>query len=191
MSEAFLFLIKAILDLISLAILIAFFFRLLKVDFYNPLVQGLLKISNIFTSPFKLLIKPTASIDLTGLLTAYFFQVLGFFLITLAGNSSYEITTMLLWAGFSITLIGLNITWWVLLVGIIISWVAPMSVHPAVSLLKQMSEKICTPFRLILPPMGGLDFSPILAFLLLQFILRAVLNLSVDFGLPIGLSLGT
>ena len=191
MSEAFLFLIKAILDLISLAILIAFFFRLLRVDFYNPLVQGLLKISNIFTSPFKLLIKPTASIDLTGLVTAYFLQVLGFFLITLAGNSSYEITTMLLWSGFSIILIGLNITWWVLLVGIIISWVAPMSVHPAVSLLKQMSEKICTPFRLILPPMGGLDFSPILAFLLLQFVLRAVLNLSVDFGLPIGLSLGT
>ncbi len=191
MSEAFLFLIKAILDLISLAILITFFFRLLKVDFYNPLVQGLLKISNIFTSPFKLLIKPTANIDLTGLVTAYFFQVLGFFLINLAGNSSYEITTMLLWAGFSITLIGLNITWWVLLVGIIISWVAPMSIHPAVSLLKQMSEKICTPFRFILPPMGGLDFSPILAFLLLQFILRAVLNLSVDFGLPIGLSLGT
>ena len=53
--------------------------------------------------------------------------------------------------------------------GIIISFVASSVFHPAV-FYKADVDKFFNPFRVFLPPMGGLDFSPIFAFLLLNFL---------------------
>ena len=51
---------------------------------------------------------------------------------------------------------------------IVSSWVAPGSGHPALVLVNQIVEPIMKPFRKLLPSMGGLDLSPILAFLTIQ-----------------------
>jgi len=59
--------------------------------------------------------------------------------------------------------------WFIMIGGIILSWIASNNFHPAIVLVRQMADKLFTPFRKILPPMGGLDFSPILAFILLTF----------------------
>ena len=53
---------------------------------------------------------------------------------------------------------------------IILSWVAQGSRHPAIHLLYQITEPVMAPFRKLLPPMGGLDFSPILVFVLINVI---------------------
>ena len=190
MTEASLFLFKAILDIVSVAILITFFFRLLKVDYYNPIVQGMLRLVDIVTSRLRLLIKPIFSIDLASLLMVILFQALCFYVIGLSGNASFTLVTMFSWSLFSVLLLGIRIAFWALILGIVISWVAPMSTHPAVRLLQQMSDQICKPFRRFLPPMGGLDFSPILAWLILQFLSRALINIAFGAGLPINLSVG-
>ena len=77
-----------------------------------------------------------------------------------------------------------------MLAGIIISWIAPLSRHPAISLMNPLSEPIFRPFRLFLPPMGGLDFSPILAFIVLNFLQILARNFALESGLPYGLSVG-
>ncbi len=190
MTEASLFLFKAILDIVSVAILITFFFRLLKVDYYNPIVQGMLRLVDIVTSRLRMLIKPIFSIDLASLLMVILFQALCFYVIGLSGNASFTLVTMFSWSLFSVLLLGIRIAFWALILGIVISWVAPMSTHPAVRLLQQMSDQICKPFRRFLPPMGGLDFSPILAFVILEFLNRALINIAFGTGLPISLSVG-
>ena len=190
MTEASLFLFKAILDIVSAAILITFFFRLLKVDYYNPIVQGMLRLVDIVTSRLRLLIKPIFSIDLASLLMVILFQALCFYVIGLSGNASFTLVTMFSWSLFSVLLLGIRIAFWALVLGIIISWVAPMNSHPAVRLLQQMSDQICKPFRRFLPPMGGLDFSPILAFVILEFLNRALINIAFGTGLPISFSVG-
>jgi len=70
LTEATIYLFKSILDVISVVILITFFFRLLKVDYYNPLVQGMLKFADIFTSLIRSIFKPIFGIDLASLITA-------------------------------------------------------------------------------------------------------------------------
>ncbi len=52
----------------------------------------------------------------------------------------------------------------------IISWVAPDSYHPAPQLLLQLSEPLFALARRVIPPIGGLDLSPILIFLLIQIV---------------------
>ena len=190
MTEASLFLFKAILDIVSAAILITFFFRLLKVDYYNPIVQGMLRLVDFLTSRLRLLIKPIFSIDLASLIMVILFQALGFYVISLSGNASFTLVTMFSWSLFSVLLLGIRIAFWALVLGIIISWVAPMNSHPAVRLLQQMSDQICKPFRRFLPPMGGLDFSPILVYVIFTFLSRALINIAFGAGLPISFSVG-
>ncbi len=190
MTEASLFLFKAILDIVSAAILITFFFRLLKVDYYNPIVQGMLRLVDFLTSRLRLLIKPIFSIDLASLVMVILFQALGFYVISLSGNASFTLVTMFSWSLFSVLLLGIRIAFWALVLGIIISWVAPMNSHPAVRLLQQMSDQICKPFRIFLPPMGGIDFSPILVYVIFTFLSRALINIAFGAGLPISFSVG-
>ena len=191
MTEATIYLFKAILDLISVVILITFFFRLLKVDYYNPLVQGMLKFADIFTSLIRSIFKPIFGIDLASLITAAALQAFCFFLISLSDEVLFSFGIMISWSLFSVLLLGLTIGWWALVGGIIMSWVAPVSSFPPSRLLLQMSNQICKPFRLFLPPIGGLDFSPTLAFLILQFLWGAVYGLSTGAGLPMYLSMGS
>ena len=74
-----------------------------------------------------------------------------------------------------------------LLIMIIASWIAPGSAHPALALVNQITEPLMKPFRRILPPMGGLDISPIIVFMVLQVLSVVVAHLSQPFG--IGFSL--
>ncbi len=53
---------------------------------------------------------------------------------------------------------------------VIASWVAPQSYNPALLLVRQLVEPVCTPFRRLIPPMGGLDISIIFAFLALNVV---------------------
>jgi len=191
LTEATIYLFKSILDVISVVILITFFFRLLKVDYYNPLVQGMLKFADIFTSLIRSIFKPIFGIDLASLITAAALQAFCFFLISLSDEVLFSFGIMISWSLFSVLLLGLTIGWWALVGGIIMSWVAPVSSFPPSRLLLQMSNQICKPFRLFLPPIGGLDFSPILAFLILQFLWGAVYGLSTAAGLPMYLSMGS
>jgi len=191
LTEATIYLFKSIVDVISVVILITFFFRLLKVDYYNPLVQGMLKFADIFTSLIRSIFKPIFGIDLASLITAAALQAFCFFLISLSDEVLFSFGIMISWSLFSVLLLGLTIGWWALVGGIIISWVAPVSSFPPSRLLLQMSNQICKPFRLFLPPIGGLDFSPILAFLILQFLWGAVYGLSTGAGLPMYLSMGS
>jgi len=190
LTEATMYLFKAILDVISVAILVTFFFRLLKVDYYNPLVQGMLKFADIFTSLIRSIFKPIFGIDLASLITASVLQALCFYLISLSDTVLFSFGIMISWSLCSVLLLGLTIAWWTLIGGIVISWVAPVSSFPPSRLLLQMSNQICKPFRLFLPPVGGLDFSPLLAFILLQFLWGAVYGLSAGAGLPMYLSMG-
>ena len=58
---------------------------------------------------------------------------------------------------------------WLLIVSVVLSWVSP-GYNPATVMIRQLAEPVLAPFRRILPPMGGLDLSPIVAFLAIQVV---------------------
>ena len=96
---------------------------------------------------------------------------------------NYDHILILIWSFYSVTLLILNMVWFIMIGGIILSWIASNNFHPAIVLVRQMADKIFTPFRKVLPPMGGLDFSPILAFILLTFFRDTFYNFAKASGL--------
>ena len=60
----------------------------------------------------------------------------------------------------------------VLLLSAIVSWVAPQSRHPAILFLHRVTEPVLAPVRRVLPPLGGVDLSPLAVFLLLRILQR-------------------
>ena len=190
MSEATFFLFKALMDIFTIGVVFNFLFRLLKVDYYNPIVQGIIRAVDFPSQLLRSIIRPIWTVDLSSFVVAIFIQAGAFYLAVIAGSIGYDPIKILVWSLYSVILLSLKMIWWILLGGIIISFVARSVFHPAVVLIRQMSDKFFNPFRVFLPPMGGLDFSPIFAFLLLNFLQIAFAQYALESGLPVWLSVG-
>lgn len=70
----------------------------------------------------------------------------------------------------------LDIYTWIIIAAALISWVSPDPYNPIVRFLRLVTEPVLRPIRRLLPPYQiGLDFSPLLAILLIQFLQRVIL----------------
>jgi len=67
--------------------------------------------------------------------------------------------------------------WLLLLVRVLLSWWTPRGASGLVAFVYQVTEPILAPIRRIVPPMAGLDWSPLIALLLLGALLRVVVRL--------------
>lgn len=67
---------------------------------------------------------------------------------------------------------------YVIIAAALISWVSPDPRNPIVLFLRQVTEPVLAPVRRMLPPWktGGLDLSPIIVLLAIQFIERVILR---------------
>ena len=181
MSEAAISLLISLINIFTIGVVFNFLFRLLRVDYYNPLVQGIIKAVDFPGKILRSFIKPIYSLDLSSFLIAIF-SMAGIFYLK-ENPENYDHILILIWSFYSVTLLILNMVWFIMIGGIILSWIASNNFHPAIVLVRQMADKIFTPFRKVLPPMGGLDFSPILAFILLTFFRDIFTNFARASGL--------
>jgi len=190
-SEILVYLIQTALTLYLLAMLLRFLLQLVRADFYNPISQFLVKITNPLLLPLRRILPGYGGLDLASLLLAVLLQLLGIIvLLALYGYGPPPIAPLLLWSFLGVLGLLVNIYFFALLALIILSWIAPHSHNPAVHLLQQITEPVMAPFRRVLPPMGGLDFSPILVFILINVIQIALRHMAGAVGLPAQLVIG-
>ncbi len=64
----------------------------------------------------------------------------------------------------------LRIYIWVIIIGAILSWVNPSPYHPVVRTINRLTEPVLKPIRRMIPPIGGLDFSPVVAIFIVYLI---------------------
>ena len=72
----------------------------------------------------------------------------------------------------------IDIYTWVIIAAAVISWVTPNPYNPVVRLLRRLTEPVLAPIRSLLPPWKtfGLDFSPMIVILLIQWVVPVVLR---------------
>jgi YggT family protein len=67
-----------------------------------------------------------------------------------------------------------------LIIRILLSWFPNVDwLNPPFSVLSQLTDPYLNVFRSIIPPLGGIDLSPILAFLLLSFLRQGIMAIAM------------
>lgn len=181
------FLLTTLFQLYIAVVLLRFLLQWVKADFYNPLSQFIVKVTTPLVRPLRRVIPGLGGLDLATLLVAYLLTVLQ---VVLVGThiSQYQIPGMLdgqVLQPLAIILISLvdifALTVSIFLIAIIIqaisSWVSPGHYNPALSVLYSLTEPLLRPARRMLPPISGIDLSPLLVLLGLQVLKMLVVGL--------------
>ncbi len=185
------YLVQTFLSLYLIAMLLRFILQVVRADFYNPICQFLVKVTNPVLVPLRRIIPGVGGIDVSSLLLALVLQALGIqAILALNGLGFPGIVPIILWSILGVVGLLVNIYFFALLAMIILSWVAPASQNPAIHLLFQITEPVMAPFRKLLPSAGGLDFSPILVFILINVIQIVLRHTATAVGLHPALVIG-
>jgi len=169
LPEIGLYVLQTIGSLYLALVVLRFMLQIARADFYNPISQFMVKATNPLVMPLRKVIPGLFGLDMASVVLAI---VLHWGLIQasamVSGYGFLNPFNVATWATLGIVGLVLAIYKWGLLISIILSWVAPHSPNPAVLLINQLSEPILRPIRKYMPDMGGLDLSPLLAFMLIH-----------------------
>ncbi|KUM42413.1 MULTISPECIES: YggT family protein [Pseudomonas] len=186
-AQALVYVIQTLGSLYLLIILLRFILQLVRADFYNPLSQFTVRATQPLLKPLRRVIPGFGGVDLAALVLAILVQLaLMMVVVVLLGASIGGLfPALLIWALLGVASLFLKVFFFALIVSVILSWVAPQTHNPAAELVNQICEPLLAPFRRILPSLGGLDLSPIFAFIVINLLDRFVIGqLAAATGMP-------
>ena len=191
-ANASVFLVQTFFGLYLILILVRFLMQVSRADYYNPICQVVVRLTDPAIKPFNKVLPRILGIDFATLIVALLIQVVAISLVMLLTDNLIFHPTYIGWALVGLASMILDIYFFALIAMVIASWIAPYSNHPAMSLIIQLTDPICKPARKLLPPMGGLDFSIILVFVVITLIdtFLVIQPLAIALGIPSGLVLG-
>ena len=170
-TGALIYLISTITDLYVAAILLRLLLQWVKADFYNPLSQFLVMITNPVLVPARRIIPSIGKLDTASVVIMLLLELAQLLIISQLSQAGFELQFLLLFAVKKL-LLTLLMTYFVLMiVRIIVSWVASQSRHPLIPLIHQLTEPVLRPFNKLVPPINGIDLSPLFALIALRFLL--------------------
>ena len=160
--------------------------QLVHANFHNPICQFLYRVTNPILIPLRRIIPAWRGLDVAGVLLAWLLTVLKLVIMFAMIGESLGLVGLALMA--LADLLGLLLTIYVvlLIVRIVLSFVGNGgSYHPAVPLVFGLTEPILKPIRRLLPTPGGLDFSPMLAWLAIMLVRMLIVQPLLDIGMRI------
>ena len=166
----FVFLIDILFQLYATALLIRVLLQWVHADFYNPVSQFIVKITNPPVIPLRKIIPGLGGIDMATLLLAFLVLAIKAMIIY---QTVEPVAIGILALGQTLILI-ISIFLYSIIIQAILSWVNPDPYNPAVSLLNSITFPVLKHFRKIIPPMGGMDLSSLFAIIALMFVQYSV-----------------
>ncbi|MFP6831489.1 YggT family protein [Pseudomonas koreensis] len=177
LNTAAVYVLQTLGSLYLLIVLLRFVLQLVRANFYNPLCQFIVKATQPLLKPLRRIIPSMFGLDMSSLVLAILVQLalMALTLLLTYGTTGNPLQ-LFIWSLIGVTALFLKIFFFALIISVILSWVAPGSHNPGAELVNQICEPALAPFRKILPNLGGLDLSPIFAFLALKLIDMLVIN---------------
>ena len=167
--NATVFLISTIFNLYLMVVLLRFWLHLSKADFYNPMSQFVVKATHPIIGPMRRVIPSIGAIDVATLVLALIVAMGKYLALSLLLGGNINPIGMIIIGALSVLKEFLTLVFWVLILRAILSWVSQGS-SPVEYVVQQLTEPFLAPIRRILPPMGGLDLSVLVAIIGLKFI---------------------
>jgi len=168
MTDPVIFLIDTVFSLYILAIILRFLFQWTRVDFYNPISQFLVKITHPPLKVLRRFIPSIGKIDTASLVFALALQMLMDFSILMLKGVMVNPAALLIMSFNQLLGLLINVFVFAVFARAILSWFDPGNYNPASSILQNLTEPLLSLCRKIIPDLGGIDLSPLVALVLLQ-----------------------
>lgn len=183
MQNATNFLIQAVIGFALYIVLLRFWMQWVRTDFGNEFGQFIITVTNPLVIPLRKILPPIGTIDTATVVLALLVSLLkiaAYYLLAQGQPSliQYLVFTIGLFLKASIYLFFAAI-----LIGVIASWISPNSYHPILGVARSISEPLLAPARRLIPTIGGIDFSPMVILLFLQFSLYIIWEYLLPFGI--------
>jgi YggT family protein len=178
--------VQPLFSLAMLLIAVRFLAQLCGVSGYNPISMTLRRVTNVIVLPLSRLLPSGNRFSPGALLALILIQVVFIALMFgLVGQlDAFNLLQALIWSALGAAGLLVSIIFYSVIAMIVVSFLAPQSSHPAVEFIWELTEPVMAPLRQVLPPMGGLDFSPIILFIALNVIRVSLGHMAVAAGMP-------
>ena len=175
--ELIFFLIEILLGVVAIACLLRFLFQLSRVNPMNMVVASTRRLTDRLLNPFRSVVPSGRYIDTSSLLVAWIAMSGRVAMQLLPGYMTLDATQSVSALGFLLTSIGISLvrllqySIWIfiaaLVVGVVLSWVAPQSTSPYAQLARELPSVLLRPVQRVMPNLGILDFSPMIVLIAL------------------------
>jgi YggT family protein len=160
-ANAGLFLLNVIFGLYIFAVLLRFLLQLVRADFYNPIAQVLVTITNPPLKPLRRVIPGMFGIDFASVVLLVLLELVFQTLLASLLNQPVTIAALLVHGVFDLLHSTLSIYLFGILIMVILSWINPYP-NPLSQLLGRLTEPLLRPARQTIPAFSGIDLSPML-----------------------------
>lgn len=180
LTQILLFVLDTVCGFFTLALLVRFAMQWARTPFRNPLGQFIIAVTDWMVRPVRRLIPGLFGLDMASLFLAWLWQVayqgiaLGFSGVLVAVSPAPTLVVALL-ALLAVAKIGLYLVMGAVLISAIFSWVNPHA--PLAGVFDTVTRPWLRPFRRFIPPVGGVDLSPLALLLVLQIALFVLASL--------------
>lgn len=162
------FIITTLFSLYILAVMLRFLLGLVRADFYNPISQFLVRITNPLLIPLRKILPGFGKVDVASIVLMLVLSVAMLLIIVLLRGTGVSVLPLLLMAVGELVMLAINVFLVAIIVQVIISWINPGSYNPVNALLHSLTDPILRPVQRIIPPLSGIDLSPLFALIGLQ-----------------------
>ncbi|MBV1906375.1 MAG: YggT family protein [Pseudomonadales bacterium] len=167
-SNPLIFILSTLLSVVCVMFAMRFLLQATRADFYNPVSQGILKFTEPVLGPIRRIVPSYKNLDIAAFLIIWLLKILAVLVLSYSHNIEPLAVNLILQLALHETLdLFLGIYFIALIILVVLSFLAPGNYHPIAVLTQQLTEPLLAPIRRILPPLGGLDFSVLVIFMLI------------------------
>ena len=180
-DNPFIFLIDTLFNIYIAIVLLRFLLQQVGADFYNPISQFIVKVTQKPVVIARRIVPSYRGIDLASLVLVILLIFIKLSILLPLGGLQASIGALLIYSMHNLVELIFDVFIFAIFVQAILSWVNPDPYNPVSTVLSSLTRPILRPIRKHLPVMGGLDLSSIVALIGLMFIKRAVLFIFTQF----------
>jgi len=173
-SNAGVFLLNTVFGLFIVAVMLRLLLQWTRADFYNPLSQAIVKLTNPALRPMRRYIPAIGKIDTASVVLMLALQIMNVWLVASIVGARSGFALLAIVTVTELMSKAIYLYMFAIIVQAVASWIAPGTYNPILGLIDNLTDPLLKPIRQVLPSLGGLDLSPLIAIVILQLALMLI-----------------
>jgi len=170
--NALIFIVDTLLSLALFVVLARLLLQWARADFRNPIAQAIVRLTNPLILPLRRILPPVGKVDTASVVAVVLVVIIKVgILLALQGFGSPGVQLWVQSVAVELVEALLRTYFYAILLYALLSLIAPGGYSPLQSVLASVCEPVLRPFRRLIPPIAGIDLSPLWAVIAIQAIL--------------------